>query len=180
MHSPEAPAPDTTDSLLNAIQSYFAILANAERLSLAKTEESDVLCLEDATSMGAAGLDLVEKLREMLEPSKDTPSSPKPDTREPLAELKSLPLDQVVMLHLHSGQSFTGALGESPDGQIILFEPFSDKSSRYHTVPGDSIAAWSDLRGEHAEPLFLLEREYLPHREIKQRLEKIVRSRKPG
>ena len=113
MHSPEAPALETTDSLLNAIQGYFAIPANTERLSLTKTEESDVLCLEDATGIGATGLDLVEKLREMLELSKNIPPSRKSGPNDPLAELKALPLDKVVMLHLRSGQSFTGAFGES-------------------------------------------------------------------
>lgn len=46
-----------------------------------------------------------------------------------------LPLDRGVTVYLTSGQSLTGALAESPDNQIILFEPRSRASSHYHTVP---------------------------------------------
>jgi len=42
-------------------------------------------------------------------------------------------------------------------------------------VPEGSITAWSDLRGEHAEPLSLFEIQYLPRQEINKKLEKIVR-----
>jgi len=79
-----------------------------------------------------------------------------------------LPLlfDRVVTVDLNSGHRVTGALSESLDCQIALFEPPSKGSSHYHVIPLASIAGWSHLRGEGADPLFLSNRRYLPQRKI--------------
>ena len=88
---------------------------------------------------------------------------------DPLAGLKELPLDRAVTLYLTSGHALTGALAESPDDQIALFEPRNKGSSHYHFVPLSSIAAWSDMRGEDADPLFLYDRQYLSERQIREK-----------
>ncbi|WP_262030616.1 hypothetical protein [Microvirga sp. Mcv34] len=168
MDNPATPSsPKTATELLNEIQSYFAILANTDRVSLSDTEEPDVLCLRDATEIGGTGLDLVEELRSRLE--KPAEQAVKPAATDPLAGLKELPLDRVVTLHLNSRHSLTGAIAEGPDDQMVLFEPRSGSSCQYHMVPFASISAWSDMRGEKAEPLFLYGREYLTRQKISEK-----------
>jgi hypothetical protein len=159
--------PETVEPLLNSIHAYFAIFANCEQLSLADTEDSDVLCLKDVNHIGSTGLDLVEKLQDKLKAENPaaTPIVVAEDA-DPLAGLMELPLDRVVTVYLISGQSLTGALAESPDNQIILFEPRSRASSHYHTVPLTSISAWSDMRGEDSDELYLYNRQYLTKRQI--------------
>jgi hypothetical protein len=39
----------------------------------------------------------------------------------------------------------------------------------YHFIPLASIAAWSDMRGEDADPLFLYDRQYLSERQIREK-----------
>jgi hypothetical protein len=159
VHAETPSTPKTVAELLNEIQSYFAILANTEKVSESDTDDPDVLCLRDATHIGGSGLDLVEELRRRLE----TPAEEavEPVDGDPLAGLKELPLDRVVTLYLNSRHSLTGAIAEGPDDQLVLFEPRSANSCQYHMVPFASICAWSDMRGEKAEPLFLYGREYL-------------------
>jgi hypothetical protein len=162
--------PETVETLLNSIHAYFAIFANCEQLSLADTEDSDVLCLKDVNHIGSTGLDLVEKLQDKLKAENPAPTPiVVAEDADPLAGLMELPLDRVVTVYLISGQSLTGALAESPDNQIILFEPRSRASSHYHTVPLTSISAWSDMRGEDADPLFLYDRQYLSERQIRDK-----------
>jgi hypothetical protein len=138
-----APKLQTAKEIVATINGYFAILANCERLSLTDTKEPNVLHLGDITHIGDTGLDLVEALQ-------DQQNGPASVSEDPLAELKALRIDRVVIVYLHSGQSFTGALAESADNQIILFEPRSRNSLHYHTLPLSSIAAWTDMRGENA------------------------------
>jgi hypothetical protein len=122
------------------------------------------------THIGSTGLDLVEKLQDQLKarPPVLAPAATADETH-PLAGLNRLPLDRAVTLYLTSGHSLTGALAESPDGQIALFEPRNKGSSHYHVVPLASIAAWSDMRGEDADPLFLYNRQYLTERQIQEK-----------
>ncbi|MBD2746009.1 hypothetical protein IC232_04770 [Microvirga sp. BT688] len=162
--------PETVEALLNTIHAYFATFANCEQLSLSDTEESHVLCLKDVTHIGSTGLDLVEKLQDKLK-AQEQARSPVPVSEkiDPLAGLKELPLDRAVILYLASGHALTGALAESPDGQIALFEPRNRGSSHYHVVPLTSITAWSDMRGEDADPLFLYDRQYLSERQIREK-----------
>ncbi|SCY99951.1 hypothetical protein [Microvirga guangxiensis] len=164
-HSTES---KTVVQLLAEIQSFFAILANTERLSLSETDESDVLCLQDATHIGGQGLDLVQELRNQLDVGNELIASVQASAADadPLAELMQLPLDRVVIVHVCSGHSFTGALAESPDNQVILFEPMPKGASRYHPVPVSNIIGWTDMRGEDTEPLFLCNRQYLTKRQI--------------
>ena len=68
-------------------------------------------------------------------------------------------------------------MAESPDDQISLFEPRSKGSSHYHFVPLSSIAAWSDMRGEDADPLFLYDGQYLSERQIREKKERSRASR---
>jgi len=160
----------TVAELLNEIQSYFAILANTERVSLSDTEEPDVLCLRDATEIGGTGLDLVEGLRSRLDKPSDEALKPAATAdADPLAGLKELPLDRVVTVYLNSRHSLTGAIAEGPDDQMVLFEPRSGTSCQYHMVPFASISAWSEMRGESAEPLFLYGREYLTRQKIAEK-----------
>lgn len=114
--------PETVEALLNTIHAYLATFANCEQLSLSDTEESHVLCLKDFTHIGSTGLDLVEKFQDKLK-AQQAVSSPRPSSQEsdPIAGLKVMPLDRAVTLYLTSGHSLTGALAESPDGQIALF-----------------------------------------------------------
>ncbi len=162
--------PETVEALLSTIHDYFAIFANCEQLALSDTEEPDVLCLKDVTHIGSTGLGLVEKLQDRLKAQEPEPS-PTPDSveRDPLAGLKKLPLDRAGILYLTSGRALTGAMAESPEGQIALFEPGEKGSSRYHVVPLSSIVAWSDMRGEDADPLFLYDRQYLTERQIRDK-----------
>jgi len=74
-----------------------------------------------------------------------------------------------VTLYLTSGHALTGAMAESPDDQIALFDPRNKGSSHYHFIPLSSIAAWSDMRGEDADPLFLYDRQYLSERQIREK-----------
>ena len=60
-------------------------------------------------------------------------------------------------------------MAESPDDQIVLFEPRIKGSSPYHFVPLSSIVAWSDMRGEDADPLLLYDRQYLSERQIREK-----------
>jgi hypothetical protein len=162
--------PETVEALLNSIHAYFAIFANCEQLSLSDTEDSGVLCLKDVTHIGGTGLDLVEKLQDKLKAEAPAPSPvARSKKNDPLAGLKELPLDRAVTLYLTSGHALTGALAESPDDQIALFEPRNKGSSHYHFVPLSSIAAWSDMRGEDADPLFLYNRQYLTERQIREK-----------
>ena len=94
---------------------------------------------------------------------------PASEGSDPLAGLKELPLDRAVTLYLTSGDSLTGALAESPDDRIGLFEPRDRGSSHYHVVPLTSITAWSDMRGEDADPLFLYDRQYLTERQVRDK-----------
>ena len=162
--------PETVETLLSTIHAYFAIFANCEQLSLSDIEDSGVLCLKDITHIGGTGLELIEKLQDRLK-AQQVVSSPGPSSQEsdPFAGLKELPLDRAVTLYLTSGHSLTGALAESPDGQIALFEPREKGSSHYHVVPLASITAWSDMRGEDADPLFLYNRQYLTERQIREK-----------
>ncbi|WP_114947274.1 hypothetical protein [Microvirga calopogonii] len=168
MDNPATPTTlKTVAELLNEIQSYFAILANTERVSLSDTEEPDVLCLRDATEIGGTGLDLVEELRSRLEKAADEAVKPAVTAEaDPLTGLKELPLDRVVTVHLNSRHSLTGAIAEGPEDQMVLFEPRTGTSCQYHMVPFASISAWSEMRGENAEPLFLYGREYLTRQKI--------------
>jgi hypothetical protein len=162
--------PKTVEALLNSIHAYFAMFANCEQLSLSETEEANVLTLTDITHIGGTGLDLVEKLQDKLKAEAPV-LAPVLRSKEsdPLAGLKELPLDRVVPLYLTSGHSLTGAMAESPDDQIGLFEPRNRSSSHYHFIPLSSIAAWSDMRGEDADPLFLYNRQYLSARQIREK-----------
>lgn len=162
--------PETVETLLNSIHAYFAIFANCEQLSLSDTEDSNVLSLSDVTLIGSTGLDLVERLQDMLKAQDPAPAlSGSSKESDPLAGLKELPLDRAVTLYMASGHALTGALAESPDDQIALFEPRNKDSSHYHFVPLSSIAAWSDMRGEDADPLFLYDRQYLTERQIREK-----------
>ena len=162
--------PETVEALLNTIHAYFATFANCEQLSLSDTEESHVLCLKDVTHVGSTGLDLVEKLQDKLKAQEQARSPVTVSEKiDPLAGLKELPLDRAVILYLTSGHALTGALAESPDDQIALFEPRNKGSSHYHFVPMSSLAAWSDMRGEDADPLFLYNRQYLSERQIREK-----------
>ena len=67
----------------------------------------------------------------------------------------SLLFDRVVTVDLNSDRPITGALAESPDSQIALFETRSKDFLNYHVIPLASIVAWPDMRGEGANPLFL-------------------------
>ncbi|QRM34810.1 hypothetical protein [Microvirga sp. VF16] len=164
--------PETVEALLNSIHAYFAMFANCEQLSLSDTEEPNVLSLTDITHIGSTGLDLVEKLQDKLKAVAE-PQVPAPLSRskesDPLTGLKELSLDRVVTLYLTSGHSLTGAMAESPDDQIGLFEPQNKDSSHYHFVPLSSIAAWSDMRGKDADPLLLYDRQYLSERQIQEK-----------
>ncbi|WP_230534622.1 hypothetical protein [Microvirga roseola] len=165
--SDQPSAAKTVHEMLEEIKSYFAILANTERLSLAGTEEPNTLCLNDATHIGGTGLDLIAELEDWLKPANAPPAStPSVQNADPLGELKHLPLDRIVEVHLHSGASFTGALAESPDNQVILFELGSDNASCYHVIPIASIEAWSDMRGASADPLFLYNGKHLTQSQI--------------
>jgi hypothetical protein len=112
------------------------------------TEEANVLSLTDITHIGGTGLDLVEKLQDKLKAEAQVPAPVlRSEESDPLAGLKELPLDRAVT-------------------QIGLFEPRNRGSSHYHFIPLSSIAAWSDMRGEDADPLFLYDRQYLSERQI--------------
>jgi hypothetical protein len=162
--------PETVEALLNSIHAYFAMFANCEQLSLSDTEEANVLSLTDITHIGGTGLDLVEKLQDKLKAEAQVPAPVlRSEESDPLAGLKELPLDRAVTLYLTSGHSLTGAMAESPDNQIGLFEPRNRGSSHYHFIPLSSIAAWSDMRGEDADPLFLYDRQYLSERQIREK-----------
>lgn len=162
--------PETVEALLNSIHAYFAMFANCEQLSLSDTEDANVLSLNDVTLIGGTGLDLVERLQDKLKAANSVPASGrKAEKRDPLAGLKELPLDRAVTIHLNSGLSLTGAMAESPEDQIRIFEPRNKGSSHYHLVPLSSIAAWSDMRGEDADPLFLYDRQYLSERQIREK-----------
>jgi hypothetical protein len=162
--------PETIEALLNAIHAYFAIFANCEQLSLSATEDSGVLSINDVTHLGGMGLDLVEKVQDKLKALKPVPAPiVVAEETDPLAGLMELPLDRVVTVYLTSGQSLTGALAESPDNQVVLFEPRARASFHYHTVPLASISAWSDMRGEDTDPLYLCNRQYLTQRQIRDR-----------
>jgi len=126
--------------------------------------------LNDVIHIGSTGLDLVEKLQDRLKAQELKPS-PAPASAEgdPLAGLKELPLDCAVTLHLNSGHSLTGAMAESLDSQIALFEPRNKGFSHYHFIPLSSVAAWSDMRGEDADPLILYDRQYLSERQIREK-----------
>jgi hypothetical protein len=126
--------PEAVEALLNSIHAYFATFANCEQLSLSDTEEANVLSLTDITHIGGTGLDLVEKLQDKLKAEAPVPVL-RSEESDPLAGLKELPLDRAVTLYLTSGHSLTGALAESPDNQIGLFEPRNRGSSHYHFVP---------------------------------------------
>jgi hypothetical protein len=146
------------------------MFANCEQLSLSETEEANVLSLTDITHIGSTGLDLVEKLQDKLKADNPAPNPVvAAEDADPLAGLIEMPLDRVVTVYLTSGQSLTGALAESPDNQIILFEPRSRASSHYHTVPLTSISARSDMRGEDSDALYLYNRQYLTQRQIQDK-----------
>ncbi|MFC1459351.1 hypothetical protein ACETIH_22130 [Microvirga arabica] len=162
--------PETVEALLSTLHAYFAILANCEQVSLSDTEDSGVLCLKDITHLGGTGLDLVEMLQDKLKAQDLVPTPARSSEKsDPLAGLKELPLDRAVTLYLTSGHALTGAMAESPDDQIRIFEPRNTNSSHYHLVPLSSIAAWSDMRGEDADPLFLYDRQYLSERQIREK-----------
>jgi hypothetical protein len=162
--------PETVEALLNSIHAYFAMFANCEQLSLSDTEEANVLSLTDITQIGGTGLDLVERLQDKLKAEAPVQAFVlRSEESDPLAGLKELPLDRAVTLYLTSGHSLTGAMAESPDNQIGLFEPRNRGSSHYHFVPLSSITAWSDMRGEDADPLFLYDRQYLSERQIREK-----------
>jgi hypothetical protein len=146
------------------------MFANCEQVSLSDTEVANVLSLNDVTLIGGTGLDLVEQLQDMLKARRPEPApAESSEESDPLAGLKELPLDRAVTLHLTSGRSLTGTMAESPDDQIRIFEPRSRSSSHYHFVPLSSIAAWSDMRGEDADPLFLYDRQYLTERQSRDK-----------
>ncbi|MBD2751003.1 hypothetical protein IC232_30690 [Microvirga sp. BT688] len=94
------------------------------------------------TLIGDTGLDLVERLQDKLKAENSVPTPVrKAEKQDPLAGLKELPLDRAVTLHLNSGHSLKGAMAESPDDQIHVFEPRNTNSSHYHLVSLSSIAA---------------------------------------
>jgi ABC-type transporter Mla MlaB component len=162
--------PETVETLLNSIHPYFAMFANCEQVSLSETEEANVLSLTDITYIGSTGLDLVEKVQDKLKAENPAPTPiVVAEDVDPLAGLMELPLDRIVTVYLTAGQSLRGALAESPDNQIILFGPRSRASSHYHTVPLTSISAWSDMRGEESDELYLYNRQYLTQRQIQDK-----------
>ncbi|EIM30368.1 hypothetical protein [Microvirga lotononidis] len=162
--------PETVGALLNTIHAYFAMLANCEQVSLSATEEANALSLTDITHIGGTGLDLIEKLQDKLKAKAPVPALVlRSEKSDPLSGLKEMPLDRAVTLYLTSGHSLTGALAECPDDQIGLFEPRHKGSSHYHYIPLSNIAAWSDMRGEDADPLFLYDRQYLSERQIREK-----------
>jgi hypothetical protein len=131
--------PETVEPLLNSIHAYFAIFANCEQLSLADTEDSDVLCLKDVNHIGSTGLDLVEKLQDKLKALNPAPTPiVVAEDADPLAGLMELPLDRVVTVYLTSGQSLTGALAESPAPERHpIITPFPSPAS----APGPTCEA---------------------------------------
>jgi hypothetical protein len=76
--------------------------------------------------------------------------------------------DRVVIVDLNSGRPITGALAESSDGQIALFETRSKGSLHYHVIPLASIVAWPEMGGKGANPLFVYNCQYLTQRKIRQ------------